>query len=298
MIALSRRIEAELRARLFAGSSPPAAWPGYPAYTQLPEGVLVPGLDLCSFKADLERGQGGELDVRNGKPPKFHAAHSSSALAVNTFGVFRRSPSSLTLAGQGGFASLEFEYPCPTGAGRGVANLDVLAQADSGVVGVESKLCEFLRQKPAQFSPKYDRIVQATADRYWAALFEDLRRTPEEFRHVDAAQLVKHYLGLRNTFKGQQTTLVYLFWEPTNATRYDPYRVHAEEAAAVTERLAGSNTPVVAMRYSELWSSMVPTQRRHVERLESRYSFAVEYGSNERLKRPAGVVRRATTEAN
>lgn len=276
-ITLARHIEAELRARLFAGSSPPAAWPGNPAYTQRPESILVPGLDLRTFRADLERGQGGELEASDRRPPKFHAAHSSSALAVNTFGVFRRSPESLTLAGEGGFSSLEFEYPCPTGAGRGVANLDVLAQTDRCVVAVESKLCEFLRQKPAQFSPKYDRIVQASADRSWAVLFEDLKRKPDEYRHVDAAQLVKHYLGLRNKFANQKTVLVYLFWEPTNATRYDTYRVHAEEAAGVTERLAGSNVPVVAMRYSELWTSMARCQPRHVERLLSRYSFAVEH---------------------
>jgi hypothetical protein len=227
--ALSRCIEAELAVRLFAGSSPPAAWPGYPAYAQSPESVLVPGLDLRAFRTDLDRGQGGELQSEGGKPPKFHAAHSSSALAVNTFGVFRQSTAGLELAGESVFTSLEFEYPCPTGAGRGVANLDVVAQAKNCVVGVESKLREFLRSKPAQFSPKYDRVIESLADRSWTAFFQDLKRKPTALRHIDAAQLVKHYLGLRNTFKNQRTVLLYLFWEPTNATRHEAYRVHAAE---------------------------------------------------------------------
>lgn len=273
--ALLQRIQAELATRLFADSSPQAAWPGYPAYTQFPESVLVSGLDLRAFRADLERGQGGELVPVNGKPPKFHAAHSSSALAVNTFGIFRRSAKGLELVGEQAFSSLEFEYPCPTGAGRGVANLDVLVRSRNCVVGVESKLCEFLRPKHAQFSPKYDYVVQSLADRSWTAFFQDLKRKPNAFLHVDAAQLVKHYLGLRNTFRKQKTALIYLFWEPTNATRYDAYRVHAAEAAAVSERLAGSSTPVVSMRYSEIWASMAPSHPHHVAHLQRRYSFAV-----------------------
>ena len=44
---------------------------------------LIDGVDLNSFEADLRQGSGNEL-VGN-----FRVAHSSSALAVNTFAPFK-----------------------------------------------------------------------------------------------------------------------------------------------------------------------------------------------------------------
>ncbi len=40
------------------------------------------------------------------------------------------------------------------------------------------------------------------------------------YRHLDAAQLIKHYLGLPNTFPGRDVTLLYLFWEPADAADF------------------------------------------------------------------------------
>jgi hypothetical protein len=274
LVTVARRVQAKLAARVFAGSSV-EAWPGYPTYVKRPESILVPGLNLSDFKADLERGQGNELRSINGKPPKFHAVHSSSALAVNTLGVFRRSPRTLALADRTAFTSLEFEYPCPTGAGQGIANLDALAQTAGGTDAVESKLCEFLRSTVASFSPKYDAVVASVADSAWAVFFEELKQKPRLFRYLDAAQLVKHYLGLRSTFPKGDLRLVYLFWEPTNATRYDAYRVHAEEVVAVATRFARSNMSVVPLRYAELWAAMGNSHPTHVGHLQRRYSFAV-----------------------
>ena len=46
---------------------------------------LVPGTDPAWFEAELDKGDGRELEG------KFKAAHSSSALAVNTFARFKTS---------------------------------------------------------------------------------------------------------------------------------------------------------------------------------------------------------------
>src|ERR1035437_8816156 len=50
---------------------------------------LVEGVRLADFEADLRQGDGNEMEG------KFRAAHSSSALAVNTFAPFRTRPDKL-----------------------------------------------------------------------------------------------------------------------------------------------------------------------------------------------------------
>ena len=50
---------------------------------------LIEGVHIGDFEADLRQGDGNELEG------KFRAAHSSSALAVNTFAPFRTRPDKL-----------------------------------------------------------------------------------------------------------------------------------------------------------------------------------------------------------
>lgn len=59
---------------------------------------LIEGVHLVDFEADLRQGDGNELEE------KFRAAHSSSALAVNTFAPFKSDPVALRLPGGGAFA--------------------------------------------------------------------------------------------------------------------------------------------------------------------------------------------------
>jgi hypothetical protein len=54
-------------------------------------------------------------------------------------------------------------------------------------------------------------------------MYERLCRGPETFRYVDAAQLVKHYFGLKAWCErngGRRATLLYLYWEPLEADRH------------------------------------------------------------------------------
>ena len=46
------------------------------------------------------------------------------------------------------------------------------------------------------------------------------------FRRRDAYQLIKHYLGLRHTYPMRPLTLIYLFWEPTNAVDLAIFGAH------------------------------------------------------------------------
>jgi hypothetical protein len=153
---------------------------------------LIEGVRLVNFEADLRQGDGNEMEG------KFRAAHSSSALAVNTFAPFKSDPAALRLPRGGGFASLRFERKCPHGlVGRRSPNLDVVVEGPSGVVAVESKCLESLTSHAAKFALAYDAEIRD--GRRGTAWFQEMLRLVEEprtYRWLDAAQLVKHAFGV------------------------------------------------------------------------------------------------------
>ncbi len=116
---------------------------------------LVEGVHLADFEADLRQGDGNEMEA------KFRAAHSSSALAVNTFAPFKANPAALKLPGGSGFSELSFERKCPHGLlGRRSPNLDVVASGTSGVVAIESKCLEPLTPHKAEFARAYEAEIR------------------------------------------------------------------------------------------------------------------------------------------
>jgi len=272
---LKRKVIEELTRRRFSSQDAPERWPGRSNYVLHAEHALVPGVRFEWIKADFDAADGGELTAGRKIPPKFHAVHSSSALAVNTFGIFRMDPAALRFAGYSGFSSLRFEYLCPTGAGSGKANLDLLMRSKDVVIAIESKFTEFLSGKPAVFSLKYDKVVTRRADRLWSDVYTGLKQSPHRYRHLDAAQLVKHYLGLRGNFPSERLVLAYLFWEPQNAASIDIYRQHAREVAEFQSCVQNSNVEFMPMRYSEVWSALRAVVPRHVTHLENRYALVI-----------------------
>ncbi len=236
---------------------------------------LIEGVRLVDFEADLRQGDGNEMEG------KFRAAHSSSALAVNTFAPFKSDPAALRLPAGGGFASLSFERKCPHGlAGRRSPNLDVVAEGPTGVVAVESKCLEPLTPHVANFAPAYDAEIRD--GRRETAWFQEMLRLVEEpraYRWLDAAQLVKHAFGVAYTFADRRMTLLYLFWEPSNPEAYPIFAEHRAEVTRFAASIGGGGPEFVAMSYLELWSSWGACQqpewlRTHVGRLKARYGVA------------------------
>ncbi|EPX84767.1 hypothetical protein Salmuc_01340 [Salipiger mucosus DSM 16094] len=239
--------------------------------------VLLPLVSVEDFEADLTAGDGNELET------KFRAAHSSSALAVNCFAPFRRWIDDLALPSSGaGFTGLEFERKCPTGLRGGRApNLDVVLSGPDRVVGIESKLTEFLTRHRAEFSTAYvEQIRDARRDGGYYKEMLRLIDAPESYEWLDAAQLVKHAFGLARTFPDQEVTLLYLFWEPENPEQSAVFAKHREEVAAFAERVAGTRPAFTAMSYPELWQSWQESGPadwidRHLRDLRARYSVAL-----------------------
>jgi hypothetical protein len=227
---------------------------------------------LEHFRADLNGGAGSEL---KGDPSKFSAAYSSSALAVNSFAPFKTHRGDLTLAGQRNFDSIVFEKACDTGLDGTPPNLDVFCTAGNRIVAVESKCTEYLTAKPAKFRDSYKTLPADLFEPAWDEVFRMLNANPIQFAPLDAAQLVKHYLGLRKSHSGKDVTLLYLFWEPEDAAEHSLFRDHRRQIAVFSRLVQASSVRFVATSYGELWATWQqqdrPWLRTHVARLQDRY---------------------------
>lgn len=233
---------------------------------------LIEGVHLDDFEADLRQGDGNELEG------KFRAAHSSSALAVNTFARFKFKLAELSLPGGSGFVDLHFERKCPHGlAGRRSPNLDVIADGPNGVVAIESKCLEPMSAHVAEFAPAYESEIKD--QRRQSAWFREMLRLvkePRTYRWLDAAQLVKHAFGLAYTFPNRPVTLLYIFWEPSNPNVYPFFAEHRAEVTRFAASIIGGGPEFVAMSYPELWKlwgshSEPKWLPAHVGRLRARY---------------------------
>ena len=247
-------------------------------YVTLPEENLLPGVMLDQFAADLRRGGGNEMDE------KFRAAYSSSALVANCFARFKQEPKNLSLAGLSRFGPPVFERKCPTGLRGEPPNLDVVCEGDDGIVAIESKCVEYIREKKtATFSSAYfDQIKDERRGGKWFAAMERVSNGATTFDTLDVAQLVKHAFGLARCFEGSSCTLLYLFWEPSNAARFSIFPHHRSEVARFAELVDGGFPRFAALSYPELWSSWsaLPSTRAswlfdHVQNLQDRYFVAL-----------------------
>jgi len=245
-------------------------------YVTTPEENLLPGVLLGQFVADLEQGDGNELDS------KFLAAQSSSALAVNCFAPFKDEIIDLSLLGTNGFEAFQFEKKCPTGLRSGNApNLDIVAEGKAHVVAIESKCTEYFGTKPAKFAPAYAAQIQD--ERRQSAWFGEMLQLDAgavSYRFLDAAQLIKHAYGVARCFKGKSVTLVYLYWEPENATEFPEFEAHREEISRFGESVAGAFPRFEALSYAELWSSWETSQcppwlSDHIQALRARYLVTI-----------------------
>ena len=234
--------------------------------------TLLPMVLPEDFEDDVAAGDGNELQT------KFRAAHSSTGLAVNCFAPFRRRLNDIVLPGNPCFDTLRFERKCPTGLRGTPPNLDVLLEGPDGIVGIESKLTEYLSRHQAKFATAYEeQINDSRREQGYFAEMLRLKKQPDSYAWLDAAQLIKHAFGLTRTFSDRPVTLLYLFWEPVNPEVGPEFAAHRGEIEAFAARMVGSVPTFKAMSYPELWqswrdSAFVPEWlHRHLEDLQNRY---------------------------
>ena len=243
-------------------------------YVEAFQDNLLRSVAIEDFKADLQAGDGNELKS------KFRAAHSSSALVVNSFAPFRTKLSALSLSDSGPFNQLEFEKKCPTGIRRNPPHLDVLLSGANNIIGIESKLTEYLRKHRARFSSSYcEEICDERREQKYFTEMCRLIDEPDSYVWLDAAQLIKHAFGLAHTFRNKSVTLLYLYWEPLNPECSSIFGEHRKEISDFAQRVEGSKPNFEAMSYCELWNQWAITAPewflRHLDDLISRYLVSI-----------------------
>lgn len=182
-----------------------------------------PSLFLPGVPEDLVRAAFGKASGDELASGKFASPQSSAALAANGFGWFLKRPAELPmfppladLAGPVVAVDLEREVRLPWSGGRHPW-LDAVVTTKTHIIGVESKRHEPFRDtKMAALAETYDRDVWGTEMERWCAMRDLLRAEPRRYRHLDAAQIVKHGYGLASEQKrtGLMPVLLYLYAEP------------------------------------------------------------------------------------
>lgn len=250
---------------------------------------FLPGLPVDLIRAAYAGAPGNELESG-----KFASPESSAALVANTFGLFLDRPSDVPpLMVEPGWswppASVQLEaiVRFPWAGGRHPC-LDVLAVTASAMVGVESK----------RYEPFRSKHTTALPDAYWcpvwgermggyAAVRDGLRGGTIRFRHLDAAQLVKHAFGLRTASRKVSPAalvpvLVYLHAEPGQwpdgrTVPLADIEAHRREVAAFADLVAGDEVVFRATTYREMlrsWdASPLAAVREHVDAVRRRYNL-------------------------
>lgn len=245
---------------------------------------LLPYLDRERIFDRFQLAPGAEIDSG-----KFESLESSAALVANAFGFFLDRPHDLpalpgvVLRGAPMEISLErcLHFPWKGGLHPW---LDVVIETDCELIGIESKRFEpFRTRKGPEFSDAYLRPV-------WGAYMERYKRLRDRiiadeagFSMLDAAQLVKHALGVRTQAakRGKQPLLIYLHAEPVTWPDGRPIDVaaiktHRKEAEEFGSFVAGDEVAFYRIDYQTLltgWSrSSVSDIAEHASAVASAFS--------------------------
>jgi len=211
-------------------------------------------------------------------PARLRQPETATAMALNSFLPWRGRTETLELAGQGPFADLRFAARCPTGVRGTPPLLDLLAANGDGLVAVTARGPEIFGSKRSRLAPAYAATRLPPPMAGWQALLDELREVPGRFRHVDAASLMKHAIGLSRTFPNHRMTLLYLFWEPEAADHIALHR-HRAELGQLKRAVAESSVTLEAESFGELWAAWEAAVsaawlRDMVAELRARYAVA------------------------
>lgn len=258
----------------------------------------VDDLGYATFEDSLIEGAGPELvrrafptadgRGRESRQPRLYAANSPLMLAVNVFAPWLKSLESLPVLDMTDFRDMRFEVRLPSIEGAPAGWLPLLLVAPSGVVAVESECTEYLSGHPVEFPPAMDAFWQDRERNGWRREMLALKEGLHGYAHLDAARLIKQYMGLRLLLeaaggeRGREipATLLYLYWEPLNAPRFDEFETHRHEVTAFSEAVAESDIAFRAMNYLDLWAAWSrgkapPWLAMHLARLHRHYSFRI-----------------------
>jgi hypothetical protein len=258
---------------------------GRPAYTQELALNLFSPLEESSRKS-FDYGNGNEIVSNSTKPGKMQAVHSSSALAVNVFQYWEQIRQVPVIASACGFCRMGnkisekiiFEEKFPIkGIGGIPPNIDVVIHNSEKSVfkrfAIECKFSEAYRSsgqrglKSAYFEK--EDLWQDIPELHNYAITINPRDAIN--RHLDAAQLIKHILGLKSVYTKSNFKLLYLWYDVLGKEGAD----HQEEIDAFTEIAKSDGIHFSSLTYQELIIRLANEHRNentdYVKYLTERY---------------------------
>jgi hypothetical protein len=211
-------------------------------------------------RSQFERGDGGELG-RNGKRGKMFSLRSSSALVCNVFDYWQEralAPLLGALQITEEANDLAFEQKFKTGLGGNPPNLDVVFRrkdTNGHVTAIESKFAEpYDDREHKGFAPSYFETPGLWDDLPLCRGLANLINDGERFTCLDAAQLLKHILGLRRNHKEQGFMLLYLWYDVRDSDAADAHRKEIENFRQSICREVSFRS----MTYQELFAALLP----------------------------------------
>lgn len=226
-------------------------------------------------QAQYERGDGDELG-KNGKRGKMFSLRSSSALVCNVFDYWQGrslAPVLEALQISDEVNEIALEQKFSTGLQGNPPNLDVVfRRKDTGgqVTAIESKFTEpYDSREHAGFSSSYFETLGLWDDLPMCRGLADLINGGEQFTCLDAAQLLKHILGLRRNHQRQGFTLLYLWYDVRGSDAAETHRKEIERF----RQIVSCEVSFRSMTHQELFASLLPHIRGtdYAEYLGSRY---------------------------
>jgi hypothetical protein len=223
----------------------------------LADNLLAP----LAAAAHAELARGSELAPGATRPPRINSLCSSAALVANVFGYWHArdaAPLARALGFEVGDAvTLGFEEPFATGLIGDPPLVDVVLRGDDALIAIESKFAEWLVRRPRNKSGLKDKYFPADSGVWSAAglprcqaFAKDLQAARERFTYLNAAQLLKHALGLSKA-RSQRVSLLYLYYDWPG--REAP--VHAAELERARVRLGGE-VDLRVRTYQELYRAL------------------------------------------
>jgi hypothetical protein len=212
---------------------------------------------------------------------RLRAPHSAAALTINNFLPWQRTPDQLPLAGWTGFDAVQFDVRCPTGLRGTPPHLDLLALRGEIAVAVIVRCIEYLSRRKTGVAPSYDQLLATTPGlEAWRGQLDRLRQEPQHYRHVDPGALIKFALALARTFPDRPTILLYLYWEPVNAERFDEFCRHRNETAELADAVRGTRVSFDPQSFEAMWREWAARGAPswladHVHRLQARYCVSI-----------------------
>ncbi len=251
---------------------------GFHAYTPTINDNLFEPI-LPTVEENFKQGDGGEIIDESGSPAKMRAVHSTAALAVNVFQYWQRIQEVHVIASACGLCTKEDRFSeqivfeekfSILDSSRHHPNLDAVIhnspQAKQSVFAIECKFTEPFRGQKG-LNEKYMQLPDWQDIPNINSLAEEISPI---FLHLDAAQLIRHILGLKQKHGKNGFRLLYLFYDVSGpeGTR------HKEEIEKFTQITKSDKINFHSLTYQDLiagFGSIRSDHALYVDYLTERY---------------------------